>query len=192
MRALTTRTLPVLVLAGASVAVPSTALAASSSGPRSSERPLAAASICSKVSGAAVSKIIGYKLPNASTYTFTTKATAANFGVAATTTTCTYGAETSMASILRAVTLSFETLSKPLTTSQMQKLVKKDTSLAKFVFSPYPGLGAPAFYFTLTESGITGQGISIDKGLHYYGASVETGKTSKAKVAALASLAEKL
>ena len=74
----------------------------------------------------------------------------------------------------------------------MQQLVKKDTSLAKFVFSPYPGLGAPAFYFTLTESGITGQGISIDKGLHYYGASVETAKTSKSKVAALASLAEKL
>jgi len=51
----------------------------------------------------------------------------------------------------------------------------------------------PAFYFSLTESGITGQGITgVIGGTNYFGASVESKNVSTSKLAALAKLAEKL
>ena len=75
----------------------------------------------------------------------------------------------------------------PLTPSEMQQ------SIAKFKFSTYSGLGVPAFYFSLTESGITGQGITGVLGsTTYFGASVESKNVSKATLGALAKLAEKL
>jgi hypothetical protein len=75
----------------------------------------------------------------------------------------------------------------------MQQSIKKASLTAKFKFSAYSGLGVPAFYFSLTESGITGQGITgVVSGTHYFGASVETKNVSMSKLAALAKLAEKL
>jgi hypothetical protein len=191
-----------LGIAGALVviAIPAVAQAASRSGVTIQGRhgvegnsKARSSSICKKVSAASVSSIIGYKVPAGTPYTRSIKPTKENYGISGTETTCTYGAETSMATILKAVTLSFETISKPLTPSEMQQSIAKASTLAKFKFSAYSGLGVPAFYFSLTESGITGQGITgVLGGTSYFGASVESKKVSKSSLAALAKLAEKL
>ena len=150
-------------------------------------------SICAKVSAASVSSIIGYKVPAGTSFTRSLKPTKENYEITGTDTTCTYGVETSMATILKAVTLSFETISKPITPAEMQQSLAKASKLAKFKFTSYSGLGVPAFYFSLTESGITGQGITGVLGTTtYFGASVESKNVSKATLAALAKLAEKL
>jgi hypothetical protein len=191
-----------LGIAGTSVliAVPAVAQAASRSGATIQGRHTIAStaaalssSICGKVSAASVSSIIGRKVPPGTPYTLRIKPTKENYGISGSETICTYGAETSMATMLKAVSLSFETISKPLTTSEMQQSIAKASKLAKFKFSAYSGLGVPAFYFSLTESGITGQGITgVLNGKSYFGASVETKNVSMSKLAALARLAEKL
>lgn len=155
-------------------------------------RPLSS-SICSKVSAASVSSIVGYTVPAGTAYTINVKPTTANFETSAVDTTCTYGAQTSMAAILKSVTLSFEVLSKALTASQIQQSIAKASASVKMKFTSYSGLGVPAFYFRLTAAGITGQGIvAILNGTHYAGATVETKNLSMSKLAALAKLAEKL
>jgi hypothetical protein len=200
-RSLRSRAL-LLGIAGASIliAVPAVAQAASRSGATIQGRHTVAgtaaalsSSICGRVSAASVSSIIGYKVPPGTPYTLSLKPTKENYEISGTETICTYGAETNMATILKAVSLSFETLSRPLTTSEMQQAIAKASKLAKFKFSAYSGLGVPAFYFSLTESGITGQGITgVLGGRNYFGASVETKNVSMSKLAALAKLAEKL
>ena len=159
-------------------------------------RPLPS-SICSKVSPASVSAIVGYSVPAATLSTSTLKATKQNSGISAVVTTCTFGAQTSMAALLKDVTLTFEVTSKPMTTSEMQHamqpvIAKAATASMKIKFIPYSGLGVPAFYFSLTAAGITGQGIYGVGGTRWFGASVETKTLSKSKLAALAKLAEKL
>ncbi|MFZ1063059.1 MAG: hypothetical protein WAN30_06260 [Acidimicrobiales bacterium] len=150
-------------------------------------------SICAKVSAAQVSSLIGYKVPAGVADTLQVKPTKENYEISGTTTTCTYGAETSMATILKAVTLSYETISKPLTPAEMQASIAKTSSIAHFKFSTYTGLGVPGFYFSLTEAGITGQGITgVKNGTTYFGASVESKSVSKSTIAALAKLAEGL
>ena len=180
------------------MAIPVAAQAASRSGApqvrhTSTSTAKAQSSICGTVSAAAVSSIIGYKVPAGTFSTFNVKASKTNYETAAVLTTCTYGLETSMAAIQKAVTLSAEVLAKPLTASEIQQSIKKASALVKVKFSAYSGLGVPAFYFSLTESGLTGQGITaIPNGTHYYSAEVETKSVSKATLAALTKLAEKL
>jgi hypothetical protein len=150
-------------------------------------------SICSKVSAAAISSIIGYKVPAGVGSTFNVKPTKENFGVSGIDTSCTYGAETSMATLLKSVTLTYETISKPLTAAEMQESLAKTSALAHFKFSSYSGLGVQAFYFSLSEDGITGQGITgVKNPTTYFGASVESKTVSKGTIAALAKLAENL
>jgi hypothetical protein len=150
-------------------------------------------SICNKVSAASVSSIIGYKVPAGTATTFAIKPTKANYGISGTNTICTYGAATSMTALLKDVSLTYEVTSKPLTTSEMQQSLKEASKEAKFTFSEYSGLGVPGFYFSLSEAGITGQGITgVENGTHYFGASVESKSVSKSTLAALAKLAEKL
>jgi hypothetical protein len=140
-----------------------------------------------------VSSLIGYKVPAGTPYTIKVKPTKENFEISGTDTSCTYGAETSMATILKAVTLSYETVSKPLTTAEMQESIAKASALAHFKFTPYNGLGVQAFYFSLTEDGITGQGITgVKDGTTFFGASVESKSVSQSTIAALAKLAENL
>ena len=98
-----------------------------------------------------------------------------------------------MATIVKAISLSYEDINKPLTSAEMQASIAKATKDAKFTFSPYPGLGGPAFYFKLVEAGITGQGLSVaTTSTHFAGASVESAKFTKSQLAALVKLAEKL
>jgi hypothetical protein len=191
-----------LGIVGASglVAAPAVAQAGSRSGvtPQGRQvvtrtaRPLSS-SICSKVSPASVSAIVGYSVPAATPFIRNLKATKQNFGISAVETTCTFGAQTSMAALLKDVTLSFEVTSRPLTTSEIQQAIAKASGATlKFKFTPYSGLGVPAFYFSLTAAGITGQGIEGVVGTRSFGASVETKTLSKSKLASLAKLAEKL
>ena len=76
MKALTTRSLAILTLATTAVAMPVAAHAATTSLSSHAESARATSAICDKVSGAAVSKIIGYSLPNATSFVLTTKASA--------------------------------------------------------------------------------------------------------------------
>jgi hypothetical protein len=199
-RSLRSRAL-IMSLVGASVlfVAPSVAMAAKNSSKTqpshntANSKKAMTSSICSMVSAASVSAIIGYKVPNPTSDTFAIKPTKVNYETSGTNTTCTYGPETSMATIVKAVTLTYEVISKPLTTAEMQASIKKASKAAHFKFSAYSGLGVPAFYFSLTESGITGQGITgVADGTHYFGADVETAKVSKSTLAALAKLAGKL
>jgi hypothetical protein len=150
-------------------------------------------SICDKVSAASVSAIIGYKVPAGTGTTFNIKPTKANYEISGTNTVCTYGAASSMAALLKDVSLSYEVISKPLTTAEMQNSIKEASKEAKFTFLPYSGLGVPGYYFSLTEAGITGQGITgVEDSTHFFGASVESKTVSKSSLAALAKLAAKL
>lgn len=177
-----------------------TAQAASRSGLSTGFRHVAAgaaaartSSLCDKVSAASVSAIIGYKVPAPTSDTLTIKPEKENFEISGTDTVCTYGPETSMATILKAVSLSYEVISKPLTSAEMQESIKRASVNATFKFTTYPGLGVPGFYFSLTEAGITGQGISgVLGGTRYFGATVENKNVSKTTLANLAKLAEKL
>lgn len=150
-------------------------------------------SICDKVSAASVSAIIGYKVPAGTGTTFNIKPTKANYLISGTNTICTYGSGTSMAALVKDVSLSIEVISKPLTTAEMQQSIEKASKTAKIKFSTYSGLGVPGFYFSVTEDGITGQGITgIVSGTHFFSADVESKNVSKTTIAALAKLAEKL
>jgi hypothetical protein len=153
-----------------------------------------ASSICSNVSAAAISSIVGYKVPAGTATVFKVKPTKANYGISGTNTVCTYGGATSMAALLKDVSLTYEVISKPITTAEIQKQMQAaEKGAIKYTFVPYTGLGVPGFYFSLTEAGITGQGISgVQDGTHFFGASVESKSISKSSLAALAKLAEKL
>lgn len=188
----------VLAITGVSVlmAVPTVAQAASSIHGRQSNVvhvTARASSICNNVSAASVSALIGYKVPAATGTTYNIKPTKANYEISGTNTICTYGSGKSMASLLKDVSLSIEVISKPLTSAEMQASIEKASKLAKIKFSAYSGLGVPGFYFSVTEEGITGQGITgIESGTHFFSADVESKNVSKATIAALAKLAEKL
>jgi hypothetical protein len=98
-----------------------------------------------------------------------------------------------MAAVLKDVSLSIEVISKPLTSAEMQQSIEKASKTAKIKFTTYSGLGVPGFYFSVTEEGITGQGITgIENGTHFFSADVENKNVSKSTIAALAKLAEKL
>jgi len=182
------------------VSVPPGALAASASGLTSAGRnrelpsfQSLTSSVCNRVSAATISSIVGYKVPSGTLNVNHLKATASNYETSAVETTCTYGGVTSVAAVLKDVTLTYEVLSKPLTTAEIQASLAKASSIAKLKFIAYSGLGVPGFYFSLSEAGITGQGITgILSGTRLFGASVENKTLSKSKIAALAKLAEKL
>jgi hypothetical protein len=156
-------------------------------------KSLAKSSLCNKVSAASVSAIIGYKVPAGVPYVHTFKPSKSTFETSGTDTTCTYGAMTSMAAIVKSVTLEYETISKALTPQQIQQSLAQSSKLAKFKFTTISVAGDPAFYFSLSESGITGQGIiAVQNGTTYFGATVESKTVSKSKLGALAQLAQGL
>jgi hypothetical protein len=182
------------------IAVPAVAQAATQSGitvagrHAGTEKPTSLkSSICDKVSAASISSIIGYKVPAGTATTFDIKPTTANYEISGTNTVCTYGTASSMSALLKDVSLTYEVISKSLTTAEMQKSIKEASKEAKFTFTAYSGLGVPGYYFSFTEEGITGQGITgVENSTHYFGASVESKTVSKSALAALAKLAAKL
>lgn len=176
----------VVGIAGASVlgSVPIGAQAASRSRDTSG--------ICSKVSAAAVSAIVGYSVPAGTAATRKLQPTAQNFGISAVVTTCTYGSEASLAAMIKDVTLTSEITSKALTAQEVQTQLAKETSAAiKVTAASYSGLGVPGVYFTVTGGGTRGVGIVGLAGTNYFGASTDS-MLSKSKLASLAKLAQTL
>lgn len=163
-----------------------------SSSPRHSPTALASTA-CARVSAARVSAIVGYRVPAGKLSVVRLKATKSNFETSGVETTCIYGSQSNLSALLKAVTLTYDVLTKPITTTEFQRTLSRVTSSAKFKFTSYRGLGVPGFYFSLSVAGITGRGvIGEQKGTRYFGASVEQKGLSKSKIAALAQLAEQL
>lgn len=153
------------------------------------------AAICKNVSAASVSAIVGYTVPAPTYYSIKEPATKKNFYISGVSGSCTYGKETSLAMIMKAVTLDVEITSKPFTAAELKEEISSVESTSKlfhFKIKPYSGLGTPAFYFSLSEAGYFGQGISSISGTTFFGASVSNKNISISKIASLAKLAEKL
>ena len=152
-----------------------------------------ASSVCSKVPASKVAAIVGYSVPAGQVDTITLPASKTNYEISTTTTSCTYGSETSLATLPKVVILDVETTSKPLTSAEVQQsLSKLKSDGIKMTIVPFSGLSGTAFYFTESESGINAEGVSVFNGTHGYGASIESNKLSKAKLATLAQLASGL
>jgi hypothetical protein len=152
----------------------------------------AATQECSKVSASSVSAIVGYKLPAATGEIITEKATKKNFGIAFQTLDCTFGVETSLAGLKKAVSVSIETLSRSLTSSELKKLVTSQLlKAAGLKVVPYSGLGGTSFYMTASAGGIHIESIATGTGTKLYGATVES-NLSKSKLASLVKLAQNL
>jgi hypothetical protein len=176
----------VVGIAGASV------LASAPIGAQAASRSRDAASICSKVSAAAVSAIVGYTVPAPTGLTLHEKPTAANYGISGVTTICTFGAETSVAALKKDVSLSLEITSRPLTAQEvMTVLAKSSSATLKVTVAAYSGLGVPGVYLTESGAGTRGHGILGLAGTSYFSASVET-PLSMSKLASLAKLARTL
>jgi hypothetical protein len=114
-----------------------------------------------------------------------------SFSVSAVDTICTYGLQTTLASLPSSVELSVEVLSKAPTALEFEYLTSLASS-AHFVMTPVPAVGKMAYRYTLFEAGIHGQGISVAQGQAIYGAFVYTDKLTTAKLVALGELAQKL
>ncbi len=147
--------------------------------------------ICGKISTAAVSAVVGYKLPAPSGDTFTLPATKKNDEIRSVVTSCSYGSETSLAALPKDVILEYVVTSRPLTAAEIKKGLAQEQQL-KMTFLPYKGLGVTAYYYSFTESGITIQGLSAFEGTKDYGASTYSKLTSKSQLASLVRLAETL
>jgi hypothetical protein len=155
----------------------------------------AAPSVCSHVSPASISAIVGFSVPAGKESTVHLPATKSNYEISSVDTTCTYGAETSIASIKKTVLLETAVESKPLTAAEIAasfKKAEKEAHAIKFKIVSYSGLGVTGFYATESISGIYAQIVAGESGTHSFSAAVYTTTLSESKVAALAKLAEKL
>ena len=181
-----------LVLAAAPVVVNAASRSRVTTQAPQSTAKSASSSICSKVSAAAVSAIVGYRVPAATTTTVHLKPTAQNFGVSGVTTLCVFGAQTSLAADKKAVTLTFEITSRALTAQDVKtQLATLKSAGLKITVAPYSGLGVPAFLFTETAAGIKAAGIVGLAGKTYFGATV-LHPLPISKLASLAKLARTL
>jgi hypothetical protein len=190
-----------IVAAAGLVAGPAVAQAASrapgmSHSRASAVRP-APASVCSKVSPAAVQGVVGWSVPAPVTNTYHNAANASDDEIASTETSCVYGHPTSLATISQVVTLITSTASKSLSAAQIQALVNKALATAAqhhvvATFKPYPGLGVPAWYLDFSVQAFSIRGIVAGSGNHSFGAIVDSSTLPTAKIASLAKLAEQL
>jgi hypothetical protein len=156
-----------------------------------SARPLPS-SICATVSAASVSTIVGFAVPAPTTATRNLAATPANYGISAVVTTCTFGAQATVADLTKDVSLVFEVTSKPITTREIkQSLAKTASASLKIAVTSYSGLGVPAVYEITTGGGIRGEGITALVGTKVFSANVFS-TLSMSKLASLVKLAEKL
>lgn len=152
-----------------------------------------ASSICSKVPASKVAAIVGYSVPAGQLNNTTLPATKTNYEISTKTTSCTYGSETSLATLPKVVILTVETTSKTFTSAEFkQSLAKLESDGVKMTITPYSGLGGVAYYFTESDSGINAEGLSVFNGTHGYGAAIKSNKLSRAKLAQLTKLASSL
>jgi hypothetical protein len=152
-----------------------------------------ASSICSKVPASKVAAIVGYSVPAGQLDSITLPASKTNYEISTKSISCTYGNETSLATLPKVVILTIETTSKSLTAAEFkQSIAKLASDGVKMTIKPYSGLGGTAYYFTYSEAGINAQGLSVFNGTQGFGAAVESNKLSQAKLAQLTKLAGSL
>ena len=87
--------------------------------------------------------------------------------------------------------MSIETLSRPLTASELKKLTQRQLKTAGLKVEPYSGFGGTSLYMTASEAGIHIQSIVTTSGTKVYGATVEN-NLSQSKLASLVKLAQGL
>jgi hypothetical protein len=182
----------VALLLGATAAA---GIAAGAASARTAHVAAAAPSVCSKVSPSSISAVVGYSVPAGVPSTFHVKATKSNYEISSIETTCSFGAETSLAALKKTVLLETAVASKALTAAQIQasfKLAEKEAHAIDFKIVSYSGLGVTGFYATESISGIYAQIIAGESGTHSFSAAVYSKTLSESKVASLAKLAEKL
>jgi hypothetical protein len=151
----------------------------------------AATKQCGKVSTSSVAAIVGHSVPAPVGQIISEKATKKNFDVAFQTLDCTFGTETSLAGIKKAVSVSIETLSRPLTSAELKKLVSEQQKTPGLKITPFPSLGGSAFYMTASAGGIKIESLVTGSGTKLYGATVET-NLSTSKLESLLKLAQQL
>jgi hypothetical protein len=156
--------------------------------------PTATAPICAAVTAASISKVVGYAVPAASSLKDTSIIDKKD-GISATAVDCTYGKETSTASIAKAVTLTYEQLSKRLSSSEIKQDLlnaqKQAVGGATLKTASYSGLGVPAFTISTADGGIELNFLLAINGTKIVGAEISQ-KTSTATLAALTKLALKV
>ena len=182
----------VALLLGAAAAV---GLSAGAARARSAHVATAAPSVCSRVSAASVSAIVGFSVPAGVESTGHLPATKSNYEISSVDTTCAYGTETSIAALKKTVLLETSVASKALTAAEIEasfKKAEKEAHAIDFKIKTYSGLGITGFYATESISGIYAQIVAVESGTHGFSAAVYTKSVSVSKVAALAKLAEKL
>jgi hypothetical protein len=170
-------------------------LAAGGASAQAARIATAAPSVCSHVSPASISAIVGYSVPAGVASTVHVKATRSNYEISSVDTTCSYGAETSIAALKKTVLLETAVASKALSAAQIQASFKKAEKAAHaidFKIVSYSGLGVTGYYATETISGIYAQIVAGMSGTHSFSAAVYSKTISESKVGALARLAEKL
>jgi hypothetical protein len=175
-------------------------LLAGSVATQAAPRPAHAAattSICSKVSAAEVSAIVGYKVPNPTANTVSQKATTTNFETSSVETGCTYGVLTSIAGLKKTVILDISVASKAFTEAEILTSVRKAETISKgvkFTLKPYSGLGVPGYFLSISDAtiGINTEVLSGLTGKDSFGAAVYSSTFPVSKLAELAKLAEKL
>jgi hypothetical protein len=179
------------LLVGATVAA-----AVLASGVASSQAAhLATASVCSKVSPASVSAIVGYSVPAPIASTSDQKATSTNYEISSVDTSCDYGIDTSTVGLKKAVLLNYSIQSKALTPAEIQASFKRAERAAHavdFKIVSYSGLGVSGYYITEAFGGFSVQIIAGVDGTRTFSAAVYSKTLSQSKLAALARLAENL
>jgi hypothetical protein len=154
----------------------------------------ASSSICSRVSAASVSAIVGYTVPAGTFSTLDLKPTKQNGEIGSDNSICTYGVDKTLADVEKAVILNIAVTTKPVTQAEIEASVTKTEQAAKvkFTISSYSGLNVPGYYLTENISGIRAQVIAGVSGTHNFVASVDSSKVSESELGKLAALAEKL
>lgn len=169
--------------------VPPLTASAAPLGPRA---VASSSSPCGRVSSAAVAAVVGHAVPkplpliNRTVFNKT-------YGISAVVTDCIYGKITSLASLKTAVSIFYETLSKPISAAIFQKGLaaaekKSATGGAKIKITTFNGLGVPAFLIVITSSVVSAEAIFAGRGGQIAGVEV-TSKLSMNKLTALARLA---
>ncbi len=152
--------------------------------------PSANSQICGKVSDSSIGAIVGYEIvaPEFTSQPF--PASTSNGGVSTVDDSCAYAPSNPLNKI---VNLHLETTSKAVTLAGLKKLIGTENGGgAKITTASYPGLGHPAEYALINLYGSYSQEIDVINGKAIYSASIGDKTLSKAKLASLAKLAEKL
>jgi hypothetical protein len=150
---------------------------------------LESSAVCSRVSAAAVSAIVGFSMPAQAAYDGTShqSATKQSHGISGVATRCFYGTPPKL------VVLGSDTVSKPISLQTIERTTKADAgSGAQVVFTSYPGLGSGGILITIRGGGENVETIGSISGKTEFTAGETIGIVPVSKLASLAKLAKKL